>query len=203
MNGKWRAARILLGLRLHWWLILISVVPSFAPVLRPDPFIPDLAHLEPWRYSVLQLELDAVGHALARLVNERPRAWTDRERREFIRRYASRLEARWQANEGMWLASQLLDPFDYVNYHRYAAERLEEDAWLGRHRTELELVVQFEVMEELARLGFVVPWPGIPARCVPVDGSSHFGHVQPARCDSNHRLCLCPPKHTLGPGRHL
>ncbi|MCY3658205.1 MAG: hypothetical protein OXG36_04190 [Caldilineaceae bacterium] len=157
MNGKWRAARILLGLRLRWWLILISVVPSFAPVLRPDPFVPDLAHLEPWQYSVLQLELDAAGYALARLVNERSRAWTDRERREFVRRYASHLEARWQANEGMWLASQLLDPFDYVNYHRYAVERLEEDAWLGLHRTDLELVVQFEVMEELARLGFVSP----------------------------------------------
>ncbi|MXZ25443.1 MAG: hypothetical protein F4Y80_11410 [Caldilineaceae bacterium SB0665_bin_21] len=157
MNGKWRAARILLGLRLHWWLILISVVPSFAPVLRPDPFIPGLAHLETWRYSVLQLELDAAGYALARLVNERPRAWTDRERREFVRRYASHLEARWQANEGSWLASQLLDPFDYVNYYRYDAKRLEEDAWLGLHRNELELVVQFEVMEELARLGLVSP----------------------------------------------
>ena len=154
MNGKWRAARILLGLRLHWWLVLLSVVPSFAPVLRPDPFVPDLAQLEPWRYSVLQLELDAAGHALGRLPERQPRRWSDRDRHEFVRLYASHLEARRQANAGMWRAGHLLDPFDYVNYYRYRAERLEEDAWLARHRTELEFVVQFEVAEELGRLGF-------------------------------------------------
>ncbi|MCY4519689.1 MAG: hypothetical protein OXC13_02805 [Caldilineaceae bacterium] len=154
MNGKWRAARILLGLRLHWWLILLSVVPSFAPVLRPDPFIPDLARLEPWRYSVTQLELDAAGHALGRLFTEQPRTRTDHQRREFVRTYASHLEARRQANTGIWQAGLRLDPFDYVNLYRHYADRLEEDAWLARHRTEMELIVQFEVAEELARLGF-------------------------------------------------
>ncbi len=154
MNGKWRAARILLGPRLHWWLILISVVPSFAPVLRPDPFIPDLARLEPWRYSVAQLELDAAGHALGRLFTEQPRTRTDHQRREFVRTYAFHLEARRQANTGIWQAGLRLDPFDYVNLYRHHADRLEEDAWLARHRTEMELIVQFEVAEELARLGF-------------------------------------------------
>lgn len=154
MNGKWRATRILLGLRLHWWLILISVVPSFAPVLRPDPFIPGLAHLETWRYSVLQLELDAASHALERLFTNQPRAWTGRDRQEFVRAYASHLEARWQASIGIWQAGLQLDPFDYVNLYRHHANRLEEDAWLARHRTEMELIVQFEVAEELERLGF-------------------------------------------------
>lgn len=154
MNGKWRTARILLGLRLHWWLILISVVPSFAPVLRPDPFVPNLAQLEPWQYSVLQLELDAAGHALERLFTKRPGAWTDRDRREFVRAYTSHLEAHRQANTGIWQAGQRLDPFDYVNSYRHYADRLEADAWLVRHRTEMELIVQFEVAEELARLGF-------------------------------------------------
>ena len=154
MNSKWRAARILLGLRLHWWLVLLSVVPSFAPVLRPDPFVPNLAQLEPWRYSVLQLELDAVGYALGRLFERQPRDWSNRDRREFVRLYASHLESRRQANAGMWQAGHLLDPFDYVNYYRHRADRLEEDAWLTRHRTELELIVQFEVAEELGRLGF-------------------------------------------------
>ena len=154
MNDKWRAARILLRLRLHWWLVLLSVVPSFAPVLRPDPFVPDLAQLEPWRYSVLQLELDAVGHALERLLERHPRQWSDGDRHEFVRTYASHLEARRQASSGMWHASLRLDPFDYVNYFQHYANRLEEDAWLTRHRTELELVVQFEVAEELGRLGF-------------------------------------------------
>ena len=154
MNGKWRATRILLGLRLHWWLILLSVVPSFAPVLRPDPLIPDLAQLEPWRYSVLQLELDAAGHALERLFTKRPGAWTHRDHREFVRGYISHLEARRQANAGIWQAGHRLDPFDYVNLHQHYADRLEEDAWLVRHRTKMELIVQFEVAEELARLGF-------------------------------------------------
>ena len=154
MNGKWRAARILLGPRLRWWLILISVVPSFAPVLRPDPFIPGLADLETWRYSVLQLELDAASHALERLFTKRPEAWTDKDRQKFVRVYASHLEARWQSNAGIRQAGLQLDPFDYVNLYRHHADRLEEDAWLGRHRTEMELIVQFEVAEELARLGF-------------------------------------------------
>ena len=154
MNGRWRAARILLGLRLHWWLVLLCVVPSFAPVLRPDPFVPDLARLEPWRYSVLQLELDAIGHALGRLHKERPGPWSDTDRREFVRAYNAHLEVRRQANAGIGQAGLRLDPFDYVNFYRHHADRLEAEAWLARHRTEMELIVQFEVAEELARLGF-------------------------------------------------
>lgn len=154
INGRWQAVCILLRPRLHWWLVLLSVVPSFAPVLRPDPFVPNLVQLEPWRYSVVRLELDAIGHVLGRRFTEQPRRWTDHQRREFIRTYASHLKARRQANAGIWYAGLRLDPFDYVNFHRHYADRLEEDAWLARHRTELELIVQLEVEEELVRLGF-------------------------------------------------
>lgn len=150
---------------LHWaWLLLLLAVPPFEAAFRAAAGVPpDLANLEPWRYSIAAFEGEALRYALRRTAGAAPLP-APRARRARIRAYMQDKREMQAAARQFGEASRMLEPFALLRMAHAQQQWQQAQTRINRAQADFERAVQAEVADELARLGLIArqaPFPPI------------------------------------------